>query len=215
VDDTPLDVQIKLLRVLQERSFERVGGERPVRVNLRIVAATKKSLAALAAANQFRQDLYYRLSVVPIRLPPLREHLEDIPLLVEYLLERLSVRLNRGQITIAPAAIGRLREHAWPGNVRELEHVLEQMAAVSRTGALDLEDVPPFQPDSRPASLVSVDLERADAVDLAAVLAAVEERLLRWALDRAKGNLAQAATLLGIPRSTLQYKLSKQAPTAP
>ena len=214
IDDIPIETQVKLLRVLQERAFDRVGGDHPIRTNVRVIAATKKSIAALVAAGQFREDLYYRLNVVPLQLPSLRERKEDIPLLVRHFLERLAIRMNRGTLTIAPAAVTALQAHEWPGNVRELEHVLERMVALSNSDKLELSDVPEFVRPAGVVELVSLSLEGVDKIDLAAVLAETEAKILRWALTRAEGNLARGAGLLGLPRSTFQYRVGKLCPSA-
>ncbi len=209
VDDMPLDVQVKLVRVLQERAFERVGAERPTSVNIRVIGATKRVLSAMVAAGQFREDLFYRLNVVPLHMPPLRERLEDIPLLVEHFLEKIAVKLNRGPLTISPKALARLQAYSWPGNVRELEHVLERMVALGQRSELTEGDVPELEAPADATRLVSVSLDQADSIDMAAVLAEVEARMVRWALRLSDGNLARAAERLGIPRSTLQYKVGK------
>jgi len=214
IDDISLDVQVKLLHVLQERSFERVGGEEVVRINVRVIAATKKSIASLVAEGKFREDLYYRLNVVPLHIPPLRERLDDIPLLVEHLVERLAVRLNRGHQRITTEALAKLCKYSWPGNVRELEHVLERSIALSSDDVLDAADLPDLLPPDPGGKLVSLRLEHESKVDLPGVIEDVEARIIRWALQRCDGNLARAAEMLGVARSTLQYKagkLTKQA----
>ena len=215
VDDIPLDVQVKLLRVLQDRTFERVGGEQSIRVNVRVIAATKRSLAAMTANNEFREDLYYRLSVVPLRIPPLRERLEDIPPLVEHFLEKIAVRLNRGKLSICASAVAKLQAYHWPGNVRELEHLLERMVTFAREDRLEESDIPELTSAGDSAGLVSLTLDRVDTVDMAEVLSEVESRMVRWALDRSRGNLARAAAMLGLPRSTLQYKAAKLGQATP
>jgi DNA-binding NtrC family response regulator len=212
VDDIPLETQVKLLRVLQEKAFDRVGGEHPIRTNVRVIAATKQSIAALVAAGRFREDLYYRLNVVPLHLPSLRERKEDIPLLIRHFLERLAMKMNRGTLAITPAAVAALQAHDWPGNVRELEHVLERMVALSNSDKLDTPDVPEFIERRQPGELVSLSLEGVDKIDLAAVLAQTEAKILRWALARADGNLARGAVMLGLPRSTFQYRVGKLSP---
>ncbi len=211
VDDIPLPLQVKLLRVLQERSFERIGGEQAIRVNLRLIAATKQSLAALVAAGKFREDLFYRINVVPLHIPPLRDRAEDIPLLIEHLLARLAIKMNQEQLSITPAAIQKLQDHSWPGNVRELEHVLERMVALAKDGALDADDVPELTALVA-AGPVRVNFAGVDQLDLVTVVSELEARLVRWALERSRGNLAQAAQRLGVPRSTLQYKVTKLFP---
>jgi DNA-binding NtrC family response regulator len=209
VDDIPLEIQVKLLRVLEDQTFERVGGEHTIRVNVRVIAATKRALAAMVAADRFREDLYYRLNVVPLYLLPLRERPDDIPLLVEHFLERIAVKLNRGSLSISPRAVAKLRAYRWPGNVRELEHLLERMVTLGSKNELDEDDIPEMAASADAGALVSLALDGVDKVDLAGAHAEVESRILRWALGRAQGNLARAAEMLGIPRSTLQYKLSK------
>lgn len=209
VDDIPLDIQVKLVRVIQERSFERVGGEQPIMINVRLIAATKKPLAALVSAGEFREDLYYRLNVVPLHIPALRDRLEDIPLLVDYFLERLSIKINRGRLSISPRAIARLQAYHWPGNVRELEHVLERTVALTREDAIDEVHLPKLQATATPAGIVSLAFSGVKNVEMASVVTEVERRLIDWALMRAEGNLAKAAEMLGIPRSTLQYKVTR------
>jgi DNA-binding NtrC family response regulator len=214
VDDIPLEMQVKLLRALQERTFERVGGEEAIRVNIRVVAATKKDLAAMATEGTFRDDLFYRLNVVPLHVPPLRERKEDIGLLAEHFLERSAAKLNRGNLSISPAAVAKLRSYHWPGNVREFQHLIERMVALSTKPRFDADDVPDFAAvHNNTKELVSVSLEGMDSIDMASILAETEARLVRWAMERASGNLAKACEMLGIPRSTLQYRLSKLDPS--
>jgi len=209
VDDVPIDVQVKLLRVLQNFTVERVGGQEPIRVNIRIISAAKKNLAALVAEGKWREDLYYRLNVVPLFIPPLRERLEDVPFLAEHFLQKSAIKLNRGAMSISPAAVNKLQAYHWPGNVRELEHVVERMVALTQKDTLDVDDVPLLQEVPGANSRIALSLEGHDRVDLNSMLAEVEAKLIRWALDRTKGNLAQAADMLAVPRSTLQYKVAK------
>jgi len=209
VDDIPLQLQVKLLRVLQERTFERVGGQERIRVNARLIAATKRPLLPMVASGAFREDLYYRLNVVPVPIPPLRDRLSDIPLLVEYFLRKLAVRMNRDAPTLTDRAMARMQAHHWPGNVRELEHVLERMAVLGVADTLDEDDLPDFAPNECSNGVVAVSLADKTNIDLAAVLAETEAKIIRWAMTRAEGNIAKAAEKLGIPRTTLQYKMSK------
>jgi DNA-binding NtrC family response regulator len=209
VDDIPLGTQVKLLRVLQERSVERIGAHTPEPVHLRVVAATKQSLRDLIAEGKFREDLYFRLAVVPLRLPPLRERPEDIPALVEHFLERLALKTHREHLCLTPAAVKRMQQYHWPGNVRELEHLLEQMVTLSDKHSFDVEDIPDLQRTQEEVDVIRLGLDQDGQVDLADVLTDVERRLVRWAMDKTGGNLARAAELLGVPRSTLQYKISK------
>lgn len=211
VDDIPLELQVKLVRVLQERTFERVGGEEPITINIRLIAATKKPLASLVHAGKFREDLYYRLNVVPLRLPPLRERTEDIPLLIDYFLERLAIKANRGKLSISAQAVAKLQSYHWPGNVRELEHILERIVSLARDDAIEEMHVPELERVTGADGVVSLVLRGVENVDMASVVTDVERRLVDWALTRSQGNLAKAAEMLGIPRSTLQYKVTKLA----
>ena len=211
VDDVPVEIQIKLLRVLQERTLERVGGSQPVRVNARIIAATKRDLGRMVADGEFRQDLYYRLNVVPVLIPPLRERPSDIPPLVEHFLEQFAMEMNRRPLSITAQALQKFREYSWPGNVRELEHALESMVAISDKTCFDTADIPAFAPIARPQELVSLCLEGLQTIDLAAVTSDVEDRLIRWGLAHSGGNLVKAADMLGMPRTTLQYKVRKMS----
>ena len=209
VDDVPLDTQVKLLRVLQNRTFERVGGEGSIRANVRVIAATKRILSEMVEEGTFREDLYYRLNVVPLEMPPLRERPDDIGVLIKHFLEKFAVRLNRGRLTIAPAAVSRLEAYHWPGNVRQLEHVLEQMVALKAGNEFGEEDVPRLPGAAGVETFVPGPADDVASVDMVGVLADAEVRMIRWALARSGGNLAQAAERLGVPRSTLQYKVSK------
>jgi DNA-binding NtrC family response regulator len=211
VDDIPLDIQVKLVRVLQERVCERVGGERPIPVNLRLIAATKRRLPAMVAEGSFREDLYYRLNVVPLRIPPLRERVEDIPLLVDHFLDKLSIKSNRGRVTFSPEAVAKLQRQPWPGNVRELEHKVEMIVALAKGERVDVDDVPELDAPKDSGDLISLKMSGIERVDIGSVLEDLEARLVRWALERADGNLAKAAEMLGIPRSTLQYKINRRS----
>jgi len=212
IDDVPLEVQVKLVRAIQERTIERIGSGESLSVNIRIVAATKRSLASMVVEGEFREDLYYRLKVVPLYLPPLRERTDDIPLLVEHFLEAAATKFNRPTPTVEKEAMQRLCQYSWPGNVRELEHVAEQAVVLSRSSTLSVADLPPLVDPVSALSRVHLNLEGANRIDLQAAVQELERRAVKWALRRADGNLAQAAELLSVPRSTLQYKLSKLDP---
>lgn len=213
VEDIPMEVQVKLLRALQEGVFDRVGGEGAVHSNVRVVAATKRPIAPLVEQGRFREDLYYRLNVVPLHIPPLRERREDIPCLVEFFLQKLANRLNRDNLSVTPEALRKIQEYSWPGNVRQLEHVLEQMVALSSQGHLDVSDLPAPVLSTRCSNVISLSLEGRSKVDLAKVLEETEAALLEWAIQKCGGNVSQAADMLGIARSTLQYKMSKRITT--
>ncbi|HSN90574.1 MAG TPA: sigma-54 dependent transcriptional regulator [Anaeromyxobacteraceae bacterium] len=205
VGEIPPAVQVKLLRVLAERRFERVGGEEPVEVDVRVVSATHRDLAALVAAGRFREDLYYRLAVVPVSLPPLRERPGDVEELAAWFVEKLAPRLGRRVKGFTPEALALLRGHAWPGNVRELENVVEQAVVFAEGEQVRPEDLPEGIRRSPPAP-PPVELEERG---LTAVLEDLERQLVQAAYARAKGVKAEAARLLGIKPSALAYKLEK------
>ncbi len=219
IGDMSLGSQAKILRVLQEQAFERVGSNQTVHTNVRIIAATNRDLAAWSAQGNFRPDLYYRLSVFPIRLPPLRERIEDLPALVQHYLRRFSLEFGRSVHNIAPDALECLRNHSWPGNIRELQSVLKQ-ALLQSTGSLLLRrSLPEFfnRPSERPqkssASEFCLDeflrgRLRSDASDLyAQTHQQIDRLLLTQVLTYSRGNIRQGARLLGIARQTLRLKL--------
>lgn len=201
--------QVRLLRVLQERELERVGGEETISVDVRIVAATNTSPEELLAGNGFREDLYYRLHVFPVLVPPLRDRKDDIPLLAVHFIEKLQARTRSGVASIDSEAMNRLVEYDWPGNVRELENVIER-ALVLAEGDTLLEDNLPFL-----ANLGTGGDGRAlagsvgDHLDLARAVEEFEARLIRQALERAGGVKAEAARMLRLKKATLQYKIDK------
>jgi len=205
VGEIPPSVQVKLLRVLAERRFERVGGEEPVEVDVRVVSATHRDLAALVAAGRFREDLYYRLAVVPVSLPPLRERPGDVEELAGWFVEKLAPRHGRRVKGFAPEALALLRGHAWPGNVRELENVVEQAIVFAEGEVVRPEDLPEgirrLPPPPPPVET--------EGRGLTATLEDLERQLVQAAYGRAKGVKAEAARLLGIKPSALAYKLEK------
>ena len=204
-------LQAKLLRVLQERELERVGDSRPIRIDVRIIAATNADLAQLVRDGRFREDLYYRLNVIPIFLPPLRERREDIPLLVRHFVETFSRQQGRPQeATVTQAAMRRMMAYEWPGNIRQLENAIERALTLNRTRAwIDVDDLPGelqqaalSEPPAPPAIPEA-------GFDLAAYMAAVERQLIQRALDDTGGNKRQAALRLGVKRTTLVEKLKR------
>jgi len=223
IGDMPLELQTKLLRALQERSIERLGGQESIRIDVRVLAATNRDLEALMREGRFREDLYYRLNVVTLNLPPLRERRRDIPLLVEHFLGKYADEL--GERGVAPEALDRLVGHDWPGNVRELENVI-QRAMVLATNGVILPEHLPIGPVSAAAS-VAVDATLEDVIerklmecvrglrDRAAanlydlMVALVEKPLLRAVLRETEGNQVRAAQILGINRNTLRKKLTE------
>ena len=201
--------QVRLLRVLQERELERVGGEETIPVDVRIIAATNTPVEDLQQGSGFRDDLFYRLHVVPITIPPLRERKKDIPVLAIHFLRKLKDRTNHRVDTLGHCAVERLREYDWPGNVRELENVMER-ALVLAEGPVLKEDDLPFLPSGTALDMSLIDaVIPAGGLDLNQAVDGLEERLVRKALEQAKGVKAEAARLLGLKPSALYYKLEK------
>jgi DNA-binding NtrC family response regulator len=197
-DITP-KLQLALLRVLEERRFARVGGVEQVEVDVRVIAATNRDLGKAVEQGHFREDLYYRLNVIPIRLPPLRDRREDIPLLVDHLLEQLGVETGRKVESVSHDAMALLMEHPWPGNVRELRNVLERAVVVASTSAIQAPDLGLLEP-TRGGGAAPGDL---------ATLEQVERRHIAHVLARTGGNITQAARALDIDRVTLYNKIKK------
>ncbi len=215
VGELPLDVQVKLLRALQEREFERVGGSETLEVDVRVIAATNRDLDRATAEGRFRQDLLYRLNVFPLRIPPLRERVEDIPLLAHYFIGRHAPRVGRRVSRVSAAGLERLAAYAWPGNVRELENVIERALILSSGPELE---IPPEVLPVRDAELVAPNLEPPSGPDLPgrapgpASLDAVERRHILATLRATRGRIegpAGAAHLLGIRPSTLRSRMQK------
>ncbi len=203
IGDMPLEAQAKLLRVLQEREIMRIGGRAPVSVDVRVIAATHRDLARLVEEGRFRQDLLYRLDVVPIRVPPLRERRQDLPGLVDHFLARHADRHGVRAPSVSRETMERLRQHAWPGNVRELQNLCERAVIM---GAFDLTSLDPVR--SSETSTVSVDPEPlAEVKPLRQAVQEAERRAVVAALRAAQGNKAQAARLLGVSYKTLFNKI--------
>jgi two-component system response regulator HydG len=193
--------QAKLLRVLQNFEFERVGGTETLRVDVRVIAATNTDLEARVEEGEFRQDLYYRLNVVPLVMPPLRERREDIPLLVHHFIRRFAERNRREVDEISHEALQTLMQHDWPGNVRELENCIERMVVTSRTRVLDVDDLPPeVLPPAAPS---------AASFPVGLTMAQVEERAIRETLAHTGGNRSEAARVLDIGLRTLHRKIQR------
>jgi DNA-binding NtrC family response regulator len=203
IGDVPPATQVKLLRVLQEREFERLGGTKTLKVDVRLVAATNRDLRAALEEGTFREDLYYRLNVVPIDIAPLRERKEDIPELVTLFLSRFSHESGREISAVTPEAMRLLLDYYWPGNVRELQNIIERASALARGPQLEPADI-------------HLDPVRARTVNANSILPPEgmtleqwEDEMIREALKRANGNKSQAARLLGLSRNALRYRLSK------
>jgi two-component system, NtrC family, response regulator HydG len=206
VGEIPPSIQVKLLRVLQERRFERVGGEETVEVDVRVVSATNRDLAAMVKAGRFREDLYYRLDVVPIALPPLRERPGDVEELAGHFLARMAPRIGRAVSAFAPEALDLLRRHRWPGNVRELENVVEQALVFVEGETVRPEDLPEGLRRVPPAAALPVPMGDRSLTD---ILEDLERQLILTAYEKARGVKAETARLLGIKPSALYYKLEK------
>ena len=206
IGDISPAMQIKLLRVLQEREFDRVGGEHTIQVDVRVVAATNQDLMTKVEETTFREDLYYRLNVIPIELPPLRDRREDIPLLVEHFTKKKAHDLSRSVPDILPEATQSLVDYHWPGNVRELENILERAMVLCDENTIGLNDLPVLT--SAPIRVNSMRLPD-ENLPLDQVLEHLEEQLIRRALERSQGVKTQAARILGIKTSALYYKLEK------
>ena len=205
IGDVPPAIQVKLLRVLQEREFERLGGTRTIKVDVRLVAATNRDLRAALEDGTFREDLYYRLNVVPIDIPPLREHKEDIAGLANLFLARFAKESGREEKIsgISPAAMQLLAGHYWPGNVRELQNVIERACALASSKQLEVGDIQLDSPRNRSNAASDRFLPGGMTLD------GWEDEMIREALKRAAGNKSQAARLLGLSRNALRYRLSK------
>lgn len=202
------DLQVKLLRVLQERKFERVGGNEEIEVDIRIVTATNKDLAKEVEAGRFREDLYYRLNVVHMEVPPLRERREDIPLLAAHFAEKYSKDNNTAAKTFSPEAMDYLTAYEWPGNIRQLENIVERCMVLASSQVVNVTDLPPDLRDEETQYKSAVDLLPVE-LDLNDALEKIEAAVIRRALVRADFVQVKAADLLGISKSLLQYKLRK------
>src|SRR5207249_3701941 len=205
----PATMQAKLLRVLQERRFERVGGTETIEVDVRVIAATNRPLLQMVREGKFREDLYYRLHVVKMDLPPLHERSEDIPLLATHFTQKYA-RPGAGPKQIAPEAMEVLLRYRWPGNVRELENAIERACVTSRDEFIRPENLPPdiVRPAS-PKFPIPIDLSRPLAEQLAELTAAFEERYLRRALRKAHGHIGKTAGITGLSRRTITDKMTQ------
>jgi len=208
IGELSTDLQVKLLRVLQERTFERVGGVEPVEVDIRVVAATNKDLQAAVAAGTFREDLYYRLNVVRIDMPALRERREDIPLLAGHFLRKYAEENAKKVQGFTPEAMDALMGYEWPGNVRQLQNVVERCVVLVSADHIGVEDLPAEVRDEETQYKSAVDLLPLQ-INLSETLEKIEAALVRRALARAEFVQVKAAEMLGVSKSLLQYKLKK------
>ena len=210
VSSMPMDLQVKLLRVLQEREFQRVGSAANVRVDVRIVAATNGNLLAAVEKGEFRNDLYYRLNVIPINIPPLRERRDDIPLLTRHFISKFCAEQNVPLKTISDEALQCLACYDWPGNVRQLENTLEMAVTLSDyRELLDMEDFPVISKSAKPAVPVSEIEFPNDGVNFNTIVSDLEKRLILQSLEVARGNKKKAANLLRLKRTTFVEKLRR------
>ncbi|WP_428261274.1 sigma-54-dependent transcriptional regulator [Haliangium sp.] len=221
IGEIPVEMQVKLLRAIQESEFERVGGIATIKVDVRLITATNRDLEKEIQAGNFRDDLYYRLNVVPLRIPPLRERRQDIPLLVEHIIAKFRERLNKDISGISDEALRRLESQTWPGNIRELENVLERTILFCSTDRIELSDLPdehspasairraPSDRGSDPGAVVTEPLGGDTSLKeiVRAKTSQVERELISQALDETGGNVTQAAKLLKISRKSLQMKM--------
>ena len=214
VGEMSLPLQVKLLRVLQERCFERVGGTRTINVDVRIIAATNQDLALAVQERRFRQDLYYRLHVIPIHIPPLRERRSDIPLLVTHFISQFN-QLRRTEILgMEPDALARMTEEEWPGNIRELENMVERLCVLKKRGMITLADLPERAVKTAAGKSVEAPEQfirfTEDGINLTKELEHYENRLIGEALRKANGITSRAAQLLQVNRTTLVEKLKRK-----
>ena len=205
VGDMPLSIQAKLLRVLQEQEFERLGASKSIKVDVRLIAATNRDLAAMVREKSFREDLFYRLNVVRVELPPLRERKADIPLLAEHFIQRFAAENGRTMQGLTREALDRLLKHTFPGNVRELQHLMEQAVVLSRDEWVGVDDLAML---GSPAAAGAED-EEGGGGSFTARVEAFEQRMILAALAEARGVQSQAARQLGISERHLRYKLQK------
>jgi len=206
IGDLPMDMQSKLLRVLQEKTVRRLGSEQDIEVNVRIISATNRDLEELVRKNKFRMDLYYRLNVIKIELPPLRERKEDIILFIKSFLEELNEEYDKNIKGIETAAVNVLSTYKWKGNVRELRNVIEQMVVLCRDDIITKDMVPKYI-IAEVEKGTEIDKFKKENIGLREMLFNYEKLLINKALEDSKGNITEAAKILKIPRSTLHYKI--------
>jgi transcriptional regulator with GAF, ATPase, and Fis domain len=228
IGEIPVEMQVKLLRAIQESEFERVGGLKTIKVDVRLITATNRDLEQEVGRGNFREDLFYRLNVVPLQIPPLRRRQGDIPLLVTHIIKKFNERLKKSITGISDDALAALEHHGWPGNIRELENVLERTILFTKGDRIERSDLQLASANAEPASqsaghavpmlAVAGDDDEADeSAELSGSLkeavraetARVERELIVKALDETGGNVTQAARLLKISRKSLQMKMKE------
>lgn len=205
IGELPLSLQVKLLRVIQEREIDKIGNAQPIKVNVRLIAATNRNLKNLVEDGSFREDLYYRLSVVTIELPPLRDRRDDIPLLVRHFLQQFAGRYGIPDLGVSADGMERLVQYNWPGNVRELQNVIERLAVLAKDSVIELKNLPE-EVQRADSSVASIGLKLPeDGIDLEEV----EKEILLQALEKHNWNQTHAARYLNISRKTLIYRMEK------
>jgi len=202
IGDMPMSMQVKLLRVIQEKEFLRVGGVNPVPVDVRFIAATHRDLQEDVQKGHFRQDLYYRLNVIALRLPPLTDRVDDIPLLVNHFLAQKSRTMKKETDAMEPEAMDLLCRYSWPGNVRELENIIERALALENGPVILVADLPDYIRNQ------SIETYRYHSSDIP-TLEEQEKRYIQWVLDKSEGNKTHAAKIMGIDRVSLWRKLKR------
>ena len=207
IGDMPPPLQVKLLRVLQEMEFERVGGTRTIKVDVRVLSASNRNIKEDVANELFREDLFYRLNVMNIEVPPLRERIDDIPLLVKHFIEKYRGDEGKSKIELSPDVWKVLYNYSWPGNIRELENVIERAVVLNPGGLISLEDLP----EELAGAEVEFDVERfiPPNVPMSEALEQIEEKLIRRALAQCNNVQSHAAEMLGITKSLIQHKMKK------
>jgi transcriptional regulator with PAS, ATPase and Fis domain len=203
VGNTSLSIQVKLLRVLEDKKIIPVGDTKPIDVDVRLIAATNADLEADVKANRFRADLFYRLNVIPITIPPLRERMDDLPLLVEYFVNKFCDRSKVRVRKVSDAAMDVLRGYTWPGNVRELENVIERAILLNRTDCLEASDFPEKLMQPQPPTLVN------ESVPVTPTLESIEKAYIHYVMAQTDGKKTEAARILGIDTSTLYRKIQR------
>jgi transcriptional regulator with PAS, ATPase and Fis domain len=212
IDDVPMSMQVKLLRVLQNRTIERLGGSRTIPIDVRVVTGSKRDLRQMVTDNKFRDDLFYRLNVIPINLPPLRDRREDVPILLEHFIKRYFRQRGEEPRLVAPAVLQSFLRYPWPGNVRELENACERIAQTCTCDTVRVGCVPVsvlFHKYAEESEPIVETHAHPSAVSLDDRLREVESNLISWALKVSSGNKSKAAELLNIKRSTLGDRIKK------
>ena len=208
ITEIPPSVQVKLLRAIQERSIRRVGDTRDLRIDVRLIAASNRDLVGAVTDGVLREDLFYRLNVIPIHLPPLRERRDDIPLLVSHFVQKLARETGKDVRGISAEALVLLEQYRWPGNIRELQNAIERAIVLGAGPTLDVDALPTELLGPKPASDATVEIPP-EGLDLEATLESLEQRLLRAALERSGGVQTRAAELLKMSFRQFRYKLQK------